>query len=81
MRKIFAIIAVGLFAGCATSQQVEMRYIGSYPIDCANKYKHLKNLETMLTGKREYDALVKLKIWNLESECENIQPRKLEVLQ
>ena len=73
-------LVISLLSGCASQPEMQMKYLGAYPIDCANKIKHQKHLETLLTGNRENDAIVKRKMWALESQCENLQPRQLEVL-
>ena len=72
MKTLISALVVSLLVGCASTQEAELRYLGAYPTDCANKIKHQKYLQTLLNGEREHDALIKQKIWFLESQCENI---------
>ena len=70
-------------AGCAIKSRMDIRDLVAYPVDCANKYAHLKFLEFQLPSSneqvvkgqfdRDYEAAVKTKIWDLQSRCEDIR--------
>lgn len=76
MKTLILAVILGLaLSGCATQKEAQLTYLGAYPTDCANKIKHQKYLQTLLNGDRQNDALIKQKIWFLESQCEDVKPR------
>jgi len=80
---VIALIVAATGAACASKPRMDIRGIRAYPADCANKYAHIRFLQTQLPSSneqaisgrfdREYEAAVKTKIWELQSQCEDIR--------
>jgi len=78
-----ALVAAMAVAGCAIKPRMDIRELVAYPVDCANKYAHLRFLQSQLPSSneqvikgqfdRDYEAAVKTKIWDLQSQCEDIR--------
>jgi len=80
---LVALLVAVAVAGCANKPRMDIRDLVAYPVDCANKYAHLRFLESQLPSSneqvvkgqfdRDYEAAVKTKIWDLQSRCEDIR--------